>query len=310
MRRSCATYLLASLLGLAGLGAGGSAVAVVLVVSSERSGAYQQAADALVSEMNQGGGVGASVVQATLAELPNRLGDTPRLFIALGVESCATLARSRRETPLLCSLLPRASYERILNENGRRSGAQLSALYLNQPLTRQLDLLRLALPRVQRVGVLWGGESRQHESELLAAAQRRGLQIRGVALRQDEPVYNGLKKVLDDSEVLLALADPQIYNRSSIQNILLTSFRAQVPMQAFSPSYVRAGALLAVYSTPQQIGKQTARMAKSMLQSQSLPPPQYPQEFEVDVNEHVARSLGLNLDERTLSDQLRRKERD
>jgi ABC-type uncharacterized transport system substrate-binding protein len=125
----------------------------------------------------------------------------------------------------------------------------------------------------------------------------------------DEPVFNGLKKILDESDLLLALADPQIYNSSSIQNILLASFRAQVPMLAFSPAYVRAGALMAVYSTPAQIGQQAGLIARGVLQGQPLGVPQYPLQFEVSVNEHVARSLGLKLDAGNLAERLRRQER-
>ena len=109
--------------------------------------------------------------------------------------------------------------------------------------------------------------------------------------------------------MLLALADPQIYNSSSIQNILLASFRAQVPMLAFSPAYVRAGALLAVYSSPAQIGQQAGVIARGALQCRALGLPQYPQDFQVSVNEHVARSLGLSLEPQALTERLRRLEK-
>ncbi|MEK9804380.1 MAG: ABC transporter substrate binding protein, partial [Curvibacter sp.] len=128
-------------------------------------------------------------------------------------------------------------------------------------------------------------------------------------VRAEEPIFAGLRKILEESDVLLALADPQIYNSNSIQNILLTSFRAQVPMLAFSPSYVRAGALMAVHSTPRQIGQQAGVLVRGVLQGQPLGPPQFPLQFEVSVNEHVARSLGLRLEAGSLAERLRRLER-
>ena len=97
--------------------------------------------------------------------------------------------------------------------------------------------------------------------------------------------------------MLLAVAAPSLYNSSSIQNILLTSFRARIPMVAFSPAYVRAGALTAVYVTPVQVGIQAAVIARGVLQGKAMSAtPLYSQDFSVDVNEHVAHSLGLNLD--------------
>jgi ABC-type uncharacterized transport system substrate-binding protein len=119
-------------------------------------------------------------------------------------------------------------------------------------------------------------------------------------------LFPQLKKVLADADVLLALADQQVFNPQTIQNILLASFRAQVPMVGFSPAYVRAGALLAIFSTPEQIGRQSAALAKDVLQGKGLPAtPLYPSNFSVMVNDHVARSLGLSLEPSTLTARLK-----
>lgn len=279
------------------------------IVSSERSPAYQEAAEAVMTELARMGEPRPEAFQLAAGELAAHRGAAPRLYIALGTEACVALARGPAVAPVLCTLLPRVSFERVLRDSGRRAGATFSALYLNQPLGRQLDLMRLALPQVRRVGVLWGGESQANEPALEAAAQARGLKVVGVQVKPEEPVFNGLKKILEESDLLLAIADPQIYNSHSIQNILLTSFRAQVPMLAFSPAYVRAGALMAVYSTPAQIGQQAGLLARGVLQGQPLGVPQYPLQFEVSINEHVARSLGLRLDAVSLAERLRRLER-
>jgi putative ABC transport system substrate-binding protein len=281
----------------------------VVIVSSERSAAYQEATDALLKELERAGLDSKDVMQFTAADLPKPEALAPRVFIALGTEAAARLAGSDVRVPVLCTLLPRLSFERVLRESGRRSSDQFTALYLNQPPTRQLELVRLALPQVRRVGVLFGPESRSQESSLTEAAQSRGLKIEAVQVEQQEPVYGALKKILDDADLLLAVADPQVYNSNSIQNILMASFRAQVPMLAFSPAYVRAGALLAVYSTPAQIGQQAGVMARGLLQGKALGMPQYPQDFSISVNENVARSLGLNLEPQTLTERLRRLEK-
>jgi ABC-type uncharacterized transport system substrate-binding protein len=299
--------LLLLLSSLAGTGRANEPAA--LVVSSERSAAYQAAAEAATAELVRQAEGRREVLLFTAAELLAYRGPAPRIYIALGAEACGLLAKGPQAAPVLCALLPRASFERVLRESGRRVGVSLSALYLNQPLGRQLDLARLALPQARRIGVLWGSDALANEAMLESAAQARGLRIVGVSVRPDEPVFNGLKKILDESDLLLALADPQIYNSNSIQNILLASFRAQVPMLAFSPAYVRAGALMAVYSTPEQIGQQAGLLARGVLQGQPLGAPQYPLQFEISVNEHVARSLGLQLDAAALTERLRRQER-
>lgn len=276
----------------------------VIVVKSEESQAYEASAQAFIQELPAG-----QVRQVLVSQLASEGLLTPRLYVALGADACAELGKMALQAPALCTLLPRFSYERVLRESGRRAGAAFSALYLNQPMGRQLDLIRLALPKARRIGVLYGANAESAEPGLEAAAQARGLRVVAVSLRAEETVFTGLRKVLEDSDVLLAMADPQVYNASTLQNILLTSFRAQVPMLAFSPAYVRAGALMSVYSTPAQIGQQAGVLARGVLQGQPLGLPQYPLQFEVSVNDHVARSLGVRRDAANLTERLRRLER-
>lgn len=283
---------------------------VVLVRSPGNAPYLVEAAAAVRDEIERGNGPRYDVRVLTQEQFSASQGPPPRLYIALGTEACDALASAVSDVPLLCALLPRTSFERVLLESGRRAGAMLSAVYLNQPPGRQLDLARLALPRARRVGVLWGKESRSSEALLAEAARTRGVTVVGVPVGSGEPIYKGLRTVLDESDVLLALADPEIYNSHTLQNILLSSFRSRVPMLAFSPAYVRAGALMAVYSTPAQIARQAAGLARGVLQGQALGAPQYPTQFEVGVNEHVARSLGLSIDAAALEDRLRKLERE
>lgn len=290
-------------------GTGAHAAPTVVIVSSERSVAYVEAAETLVGELERGGLSRYDMLQVTASEFAALGPMTPKLFVALGTEAASVLAKAELRAPVLCTLLPRNSFERVLLTSGRKSSSQFSALYLDQPWNRQLDLIRLALPDARRLGVLWGPESQVQAPALRALARTRGIELVEATIGPNELLFQGLKGVLENSDVLLAVADPQLYNSGSIQNILLTSFRARVPLVAFSPAYVRAGALLALYVTPAQIGLQAAEVARGVLQGKALSPtPIYAQDLSVAVNEHVARSLGLTLEAEALRDRLRRRE--
>ena len=306
MRRHLRTLIL--LLGWL-LSATMSVAASVLVVSSERSAAYEEAAEALMTELERGG-VGRTEVEfVTASEWSQGNDRSSKLIVTLGFEAAQALVSSDVRTPVLSALLPRSSFERVLRVSGRKVSSQLSAIYLDQPLNRQVALIRLALPSVRRIGVLWGTESLIHAPSLRLLAPSSGFQFVEANVIASEPLFPGLKRVLDDSEVLLALADPTVYNSNTIQNVLLASFRARVPVLAFSPAYVRAGALLALYVTPTQVGQQVASVVRGVLQGKALPSsPAYAQNFSVAVNGHVARSLGLALDADGLASQLRQRE--
>jgi len=144
---------------------------------------------------------------------------------------------------------------------------------------------------------------------LQTAANTHGLVLRAARVDDDATLFSVLQSVLDDSDVLLAQADPLVFNSQSIQNILRTSIRVEVPLVAFSPAYVRAGALLALYSTPTQAGTQAARAVLEVLAMRSLPERALdPDDFEISVNEQVARVLALKLDAQALRLALKRQE--
>ncbi len=288
---------------------------VVVVVLSERSASYLEAAEVLVRELERGaperGGVlRADIALVTPTEYLSATSPAPRLYITLGAGASSLLAGRQNRVPQIATLLPASSFEQIMQTSGRKPSSIFSSVYLSQPFSRQMDLIRLALPEARRVGVLYGADSQSQAAAVLAAAQSRGLELVTAVVPQGELAYPVLQKVLEDADLLMALPSPQVYNSSSIQNILLASYRARVPFIGFSPSYVQAGAVAAVYSTPAMVSRQAAAMARNLLMGRGLPGlPQYPLEFAVNVNDQVARSLGLKLDAASLADRLRQMER-
>lgn len=265
---------------------------VVWLALSEAGGAYAETAAALRGELRRSG-TAVEIVARPWRELPGGAGPAPRLIVAVGVGAMRGVAESEPKAPLLAALVPRAAYQRAA-DGGR--GRHFSALWLDQPLSRQLDLLRLALPARHRIGVLLGPESRQLEAELMLAAAERNFEITALHVDGAERLAGALQRVLEDVDLLLALPDPQIHNGATIQHVLTSAYRQRIPLAGFSPAYVKAGALLAVYSTPAQVGTQAAEIVRAVLAGRPLPAAQGPRLFSVGVNVDVARSLGIAVD--------------
>ncbi|WP_158558957.1 ABC transporter substrate-binding protein [Rhodoferax lacus] len=284
---------------------------LVTVVYNDKTPAIQEASDSLVQELVRTGMARQDIQLLTTAEFleASLHALDHRLIVSLGTDAFRQVTAQNSKTALIAALIPRISYERVLSESNRKNQANVSALYLDQPFTRQLDLLRLALPAVRRVGVLWGPESITQQALLTAALQGRGLELSEGLITEGQPLIGPLRSALADADVLLAVADGNVYNASSVSNILLTSYRAKTPVLAFSPAYVKAGALLSVHTTAAQASLKVASVASHYLQTGNLPASQYPADFSVSVNAYVARSLGLSLDAEALSERLHKLEK-
>ena len=123
------------------------------------------------------------------------------------------------------------------------------------------------------------------------------MRLSAVALSGDGDLFSSLQTLLPNVDALLLFPDPLVVNRSSLQNLMLTTYRQRVPVVGYSQNLVDAGALVAVYSTPQQIGQQVAESIQRMLSARhwELPPPAYPKYFTIKTNSSVARSLDIEV---------------
>ena len=278
----------------------------VWVALSDPGGAYAEAAEAVVAEVGRPGAGQGDVLVRPWSELA---GAPPRLVVAVGARALSGMLAGGPRVPLLAVLVPEWTFQRAVAGFNDRPN---SAVLLDQPAARQLAALRLAFPERQRIGVIFGPESRWQEAAFQRAAADAGMTLVVGRVTSPQGLGEVVQRTLDGSNLLLAVADSVVFNNASVQNILTAAYRQRIPLVAFSPAYVRAGALLAVYSTPAQVGRQAGEMARTFLSGRPLPSPQAPHDFVVGINIDVARSLGLPLraaDEDRLALQLRAAER-
>lgn len=276
----------------------------LLVVTTEDSGPQAE----VVAELRKAltGGPGPTPTLQVISAADYARAGTPSksdLIVTVGTEAAGTVLATRPSLPVYCGFLPQSSYASLLAPVPRE---RRSALYVDQPLERQLRLIREALPRHNRVGTVLGPDSRRLQSALQRAAAGTGLQLNMEVIDRENQLVRALYRALENSDILFVVPDAVVFNRHTAQNVLTTVFRIGKPVAGYSRAYVNAGALLAVYSTPAQIGRQMGEVLRktAMDPGHHLPPPAYPGYFTVVTNERLARSYGLELE---LAEQLTRK---
>jgi hypothetical protein len=264
------------------------ALEIALVVS-KREGAHREFADAFA---RAAAGSGHRIVDAgSPAEgLDEAALAAADLVVASG-EAAAAAVLQLAARPTLAVLIGR---ERFAALRSRHPQARLSAITLDQPVERQLRLLRAVLPASARLAALLGEGDAAFGAELERAAAAAGLQFAWRAVASDDEVIPGLEALLPDCDALLAVPDPLLSSPAAARAILLTSYRFQKPIVAFSRAYVEAGALAALFTTPEQVAAEVAAWLRTQAgAAPQLPPPRAPASFEIAVNRQVARALGL-----------------
>lgn len=214
-----------------------------------------------------------------------------QVLVAFGARAFATALRHAGGKPVIAALLAQSSLEEFQPGSGERG----SAILLDQPSDRWINLLQAAFPGVQHVGMLVGPANQKavRVMERRLADRRWTLSMESIAV--PEEVVPAIERLIPRMGVLLALPDPLVYNRNTVQPLLLTTYRAGIPVVAYSESYQQAGAVLALYSSVPQIVAQVVESLQLVKDGRPLPSLQSPRYYTVGVNTAVARSLGLSL---------------
>ena len=180
-----------------------------------------------------------------------------------------------------------------------RPGANITGLMWDIGFTKQIEVLKEAVPKVSRVAVLrdpaagWGPDH-WRESEVAAAA--RGLNILSVEIRGQEDLETAIQKLSREYLDAILIWDSLLFWRHS--GVILGFARTnRLPVMASSKEYVEMGALISYGAEARAAVRQAAFYVSRILKGASPGslPVERPTTFELAVNIDTAKMLGLTI---------------
>lgn len=217
------------------------------------------------------------------------------LVVSVGVSAANTIASLEERPPLLAVLIPLQAAQSLSQSSTTKSRPWTSAIVLDQPIERQLRLIKLITKGTKSVGILLSTSSGLSKENIETLSKRFTLDIHSEMVKPGENFIRELGFVLEKTDIFLAIPDPLIFNRQTAGNLLQSAYRRRVPVIGFAQSHVKAGALAAVYSSPEQIGRHAGEAILEFFSSdeKKINGIQSPRYFSVAFNRQVERSLGL-----------------
>lgn len=166
-----------------------------------------------------------------------------------------------------------------------------SAIYLNQPLARIAAVLRQTLKHAQKASIV---VSNDWPEDIDIKNTKMDFYIKHID--SGDSIIQAFRQASRNTDFVIAIPDANIYNKSNIKNILLTTYKAKTPLIGYSMALSRAGSLISVYTPAEQLGRQAAEWFinghKKMTGA--------PKYFKVELNQNVAKSLNIKLKNKTL----------
>jgi putative tryptophan/tyrosine transport system substrate-binding protein len=220
-------------------------------------------------------------------------------IVTVGTTAADAIYKAKPNAPIISVLITENAFlvlaEKHYGSVEKAFAAQVSSICLDQPVNRSIQLAKLLISDVSKVGVMLGPASADRQVELSHYIVSSGLQPQFVAINaKDNPIHK-IEPVLSRSDVFIPISDSRLINIATAKWILHLSYRHKVPVIAFSKSYLKAGALAAIYSSPEDVAQDAAEWlikAKGKTVGNLYKPAHYSLKF----NKSVAGNLKIKLD--------------
>lgn len=271
----------------------------VLVIASDRQEIYLDTQEAMLDRI----GHDIRYTEILADEFNHKLADktadlqTFDLIVSIGSKATELSANLPVNIPVISLLLPR---EKLLSLRKKTGEPNLKfpvvGIHVDQPVDRQFLLAKALFPATLSVGTLLPANQSGQSDPLRAAALDQGLELDMVFTDDSESPIEAIKQLLVSNRLMLLFPNSATLDPQTAKWLLYMSYKKRTPVISFSRAYVQAGAIAAVFSTPQDIGLQAAEVIQRWVDTGEFPkkdvqPPRY---FSVELNTTVIRALRLD----------------
>jgi ABC-type uncharacterized transport system substrate-binding protein len=214
-----------------------------------------------------------------------------RVIVTLGIKAAAYAMRKFNDNLLFSALIPKDS--KTLSDLDS-SNPNHYHLYLDQPPHRSMLLIGALSDSFKNIGVMISRHDKAAEKALIRSAAKLDMTLNLEKIENKGQIGTSLNRLLINSDVLLAVPDTTIHNKSNVSNILISAYRKRIPLIGFSSAYVKAGALAAIYSSHEDIAYHVRDNIVKIYSGEKIEEKEQNAEyFSILFNSEVARSLGF-----------------
>ena len=215
-------------------------------------------------------------------------------IITAGPAAFSRVRQANRSAPILAMLVD----ESFISGFAERSPGRITGVLYNVPLIRQALTGKAILPQANRIALLATSDSVELYEPLIDELPAYGMSARIFLVESNDKLIPTLVRALGYGDFLLAAPDSAIYNPRTIKHILLTAYRRNQIVIGPTQAYVKAGSLASSYAPFPEMVEMADDFLATFFETEQFPAPAYPENFRVEVNAQVARSLNIPLPSR------------
>jgi putative ABC transport system substrate-binding protein len=215
-----------------------------------------------------------------------------RLIFTVGTTPTIEVLKVFVDVPVVATL--------ILNDDMIKRARNATGVILDFPIEAQFYWLKNLLPEAKTIGVMYNpAENKEKIQFAKILARKLGLELNPVEIYTPKDIPNALKVLATNADVLWGINDTLVFNPLTAKQILLFSFRNQIPFCGPSPTWAKAGALCSLDYDFHDIGAQCGEKAIEIIRGAKVTsvPLSFPRKLLYTLNLRTARHMKITFQE-------------
>ncbi len=183
-------------------------------------------------------------------------------------------------------------------EDFENPGENITGSSLDIPFDVQLNELKLILPRVNKVGILYNPEETEKVvEEIRIIAPDFNLEIITKEVYSQKMVPGALDNLIKKVDAIFSIGCSTVFTPQSEEFIIFKCIEEKIPFVGLSESFVKKGALYAVSADYRDVGKQAGEIATKIIEGEEVKniPVTRPKVINLSINLKTADKLGIKI---------------
>ncbi len=227
------------------------------------------------------------------------------LNVSIGTTATRYLLNKEIKSPVYSILVPEVTFNKLLNkfEHNKKKVKQgtLSALFIDQSLSRYLSLIKLLGSDIKNIGMFQGEEQiKIDQKHALTDVDRFHLIYQFTYENQGS--VSQLEKILERSDAII-IRPGKYLNPFVSKWILYSAYRKKIPVISFSENYLEAGSVASLTNDIKQYSSEASKnIIGYLLNRNEFPENNYPEHYKLSINRSAAYFLGIKLTDKPTLD--------
>lgn len=270
-----------------------------LFILSKDTPDYQKVVNIITADWIKSKKYGYTVLIQDQKDEVDKLLKTSDIIVTLGTVAADRVLAKKINQPVINTLITQSAFDSLAvkyyGDKAKAIASGVNPIVLDQPFERRLNLARHLLKNITDIGVMLGPSAADRFSFYTDSINQRHLKPQMLVIDPDKNPIRQLDPVIKTSDVFIPIADSHFINVTTAKWILQLAYRHRVPVIGFSSNYVEAGAFASVYSSPEDVAKQSIELIDALLTKEYVHQEHLPEYCTVKFNETVAWHLDLSI---------------